>query len=101
MNKNIGISVQDQEKITRLVKALLPNAKVYLYGSRARGDFSHGSDIDIALDTGVPMERITVGEVRDVLDATHIPHRFDVLDLNNIPQELRNNILKDAILWKN
>jgi predicted nucleotidyltransferase len=100
MNKETGIPQEIQQKIIRIIKALIPETRIYLYGSRARGDFHPRSDIDIALDAGKKLERIEVGEVRDVLEATNMIYHFDVIDLNNIPDDLRKNIIRDAILWK-
>lgn len=52
-----------KQKIIALINALIPDAKVILYGSRARGDFAEWSDIDLALDVGkrLPVENVDVG----------------------------------------
>jgi predicted nucleotidyltransferase len=99
MKNNSGISQEVHQKVVSLIKALIPQAKIYLFGSRARGDYHDRSDIDIALDAGEKLTRRTVGEARDVLEASNILYRIDIVDLNNIPAELKSVILKEAILW--
>lgn len=99
MDKEIGIPHEVQKKIIRIVEVLIPETDICLYGSRARGNYHPRSDIDITLDAGRKLERIDVSEVRNLLEAANTVYHYDVIGLNNIPQDLKDNILKDAILW--
>lgn len=67
--------------------------KVYLFGSRARGDYKDISDIDIALDS---KEDITFKVLRDLEDLRCV-HTFDVVNINNIGDKLKENIEKDKV----
>ena len=98
--ENTGIDDSIKRKIIRVVHALLPGMKVYLYGSRARGTHRAGSDIDIALDAGHNISRFQVSELRDMLNASNIMYKIDVVDLHAIPEEMRSVILAEGILWK-
>jgi predicted nucleotidyltransferase len=44
--------IKEKEIIIRLLDALFPGVKIYLFGSRARGTHRPTSDIDLALDAG-------------------------------------------------
>lgn len=95
-----NISKETQQKIIALIAALIPNAKIYLFGSRARKTHGPGSDIDIALDAGSELERVRVGEVRDILNASNIPNKIDVVDIYGVTKDMRESILSEGILWK-
>lgn len=96
-----GINERDKQKIIGLIRVFLPDVKIYLYGSRARGTYKEHSDIDLALDTGEKVSRSILGEIRDVLAATNIIHSIDVVDLNGaISATLREAILKEKVLWE-
>ncbi|HEY3874897.1 MAG TPA: nucleotidyltransferase domain-containing protein [Candidatus Kapabacteria bacterium] len=53
----------EQQSIRETVRQFLPNAKVYLYGSRV-DDSKRGGDIDIMIVNPEPVLRKTVGEIR-------------------------------------
>ncbi len=96
--------LRDDEKvlIIRLLEALHPGVKIYLFGSRARGDNSPRSDYDLALDIGEPIDFLEIAKARNVLEAgLHIPWKIDVVDLNSVPDYLRQTILKEGVIWKN
>ena len=95
-----GIDEKEKNKIIGVIQGLIPKAKIYLYGSRARGTYTQGSDIDIALDIGKKIPRIDVGEIRDMLNASNMIYKFDVVDLHAIPEEMKKNILQEGIVWK-
>ncbi len=44
-----------KDKIIKVIEIFYPNAKIYLFGSRARGTNEEQSDIDIAIDAGLPI----------------------------------------------
>jgi predicted nucleotidyltransferase len=94
------ITDADKKKILALITALLPNVKVYLFGSYATGRARPGSDVDIALDAGCRLDTVLVGEVRDILEASNIPHRFDVSDFYRLPEDIQNAIRKEGLVWK-
>ncbi|KKQ32391.1 MAG: hypothetical protein US49_C0009G0028 [candidate division TM6 bacterium GW2011_GWF2_37_49] len=96
----MSIDESYKRKIINLIAALHPNVKIYLFGSQATGTQVHGSDIDIALDAGQPMIRSEVGEVREVLNATDIPYKIDVVDFHFVHDDMQRMILKEGILWK-
>ena len=99
MNTTIDKAIQ--EKIVDIISALIPNAKIYLFGSRARGTHSKWSDIDLALDTGKPLTNTNIDEVKSVLAATNIPYKVDVLDFQSVSTEMQTSIRRDGKLWKN
>lgn len=94
------INEKHKQIIINLISALQPQVKIYLFGSQATGTATRGSDVDIALDAGSEMERVDVGEVRDVLNATNMLYKFDVVDLHFVPEKMQEMILKEGILWK-
>ena len=96
----MSIREEDKNKIIRLISALQPDVKIYLFGSQATGTSSRGSDVDIALDAGKRMDRVDVGEIRDVLNETNILYKFDVVDFRGVPENMQKMILSEGILWK-
>lgn len=92
--------IKDKDKIIKIIEIFFPNAKIYLFGSRARADHTITSDIDLAIDTGSPISMTQKGQIVSMIDALNIPQKVDVVDFHRIPQALKENILKEGILWK-
>lgn len=97
----MNIDEKTKQKIIGVIKAVLPNAQIYLFGSFATGLARLGSDIDIALDTGNKIKILDLAEIKDMLNASNIPQKFDVIDLNHINDEFKKQITKEMILWSN
>ncbi len=91
------IDADIKAKIIGILHTLFPGAKIYLYGSRARGTNREYSDIDLAIDTGKP--QINIGEARAIFEASHIPYKIDIVDLQSASPKLREMILKDGKIW--
>ena len=87
-------------KIITIIAMFLPCAKIYLFGSRARGDYKRGSDIDIAIDNKVKIDLVALQQIRNMIECLNLIQNVDVIDFHAVPQELQQNILKDGILWK-
>ncbi len=91
---------EQKERIIKVITIFFPEAKIYLFGSRARGDYAETSDIDIAIDAKSPMSMTQKGQIVSMIDALNIPQKVDVVDFNRIPLALKENIMKEGILWK-
>lgn len=85
-----------KEKIIKVIEIFFPDAKVYLFGSRARGDFNERSDVDIAIDAGRPMTLTEKGQIISMIDALNMPQKIDIVDFQRAPAALQNNILKEG-----
>ena len=89
-----------KDQIVKVVEVFFPLAKIYLFGSRARMTHNERSDIDIAIDVGRQMTITEKGQLNSMLDALNVPQKIDIIDFNRAPQALKDNILKEGILWK-
>jgi predicted nucleotidyltransferase len=95
-----GINEKDKEKIIALISALAPDAKIILFGSRARGRFSDFSDIDLALDMGKEIPPLLMGEIADVLASTNIVYKIQIIDRYFATEEMQESIKREGIAWK-
>lgn len=84
-----GLNPEVIHKIKGVLQILFPNARIYLYGSRAKGNFDVRSDIDLAIDAG---KRISLAEARSVLEGLSIPQKFDLVDVHFISSDFKAEI---------
>ena len=91
------------EKIRQTVLDFMKDepAKIYLFGSWARGEQRKNSDVDIAIEYTAQSNRKKILAVREILEESSIPYRVDVVDLNFSSPALIEEIRKDGLIWKN
>jgi uncharacterized protein len=92
--------IPEKETIIKLIKVLIPDVKIYLFGSRARGNYTERSDIDLALDAGKPLSSLDIAKIKNIIDALNIPQMVDVVDFNRVQPELKEIIRKEGIPWE-
>lgn len=86
--------------ILPIITKHLPDAKVMLYGSRARKDAREGSDIDIALDMGKKIDSIILSKILGDLEESRLPICYDIVDFQAVSERMQKEILKDGNVWK-
>ena len=99
--KNDNLKQEYKDLILKAIAYHFPDAKVILFGSRARGTNKPGSDIDLALDNDVPIKLREMARTRVTLENLPISLEMDIVDMHNIPDELKELILSEGIVWKN
>lgn len=75
------------------------SARLYLFGSRARGDAACASDIDIAILPDAPLQPGTLARIRAALEESTIPYEVEVVDLSSVDELFRRKVLAEAIAW--
>lgn len=94
------IDEKTKNKIIAVISALMPDVKIYLFGSRARGTNGPFSDIDLALDGGRRLPIANVGEINDMFKESNIKYKIEVLDFYAVNELMRNEIEREKIIWK-
>jgi predicted nucleotidyltransferase len=73
--------------------------KVILYGSRAKGNYKPGSDIDLTL-LGADLTQKTVGQIQSKLDDGLLPYRFDLSIFSQITHsDLLDHIQRVGVVF--
>ena len=86
--------------IIPIVLKYLPACKIILYGSRARGDFKEGADIDVALDNGHVIDNLVFSKIVGDMEESTLPIKFDLVDFWSVSETMQKEIMKDGIIWK-
>ena len=89
-----------KEIVVPIIIKYAPDAKIILYGSRARGDAREGSDIDIALDMGHEIDTLIMSNIIGDLEESRIPIFFDIVDFRRVSESMQKEIVKDGVVWK-
>jgi uncharacterized protein len=90
------------EQLRRIVLDALGDhdAAVWLFGSHARGEVRHTSDIDVAILPRNDLPKGFFGDLAERIDESTIPYDVDVVDLRGADQALREEILRSGIKWR-
>ena len=74
-----------------------PNAKFYIFGSRAKDEHREYSDVDIAIDSSDLTSTIK-SRLEIEFENSTFPYEVDIIDLNNIKESFKNLIQDDLVL---
>jgi uncharacterized protein len=94
-----NIPAEEAQIISAILKKYFPTAKVWLFGSRATGRNRPGSDIDIAIDEGVPLDFFRLAQARDDLEESTIPYKIDLVDYVSVSEDFREEIKRKGVAW--
>jgi len=86
--------------IVPIIVKYAPDAKIILYGSRARGDAHEGSDIDVALDMNDTINTLVISNIVGDLEESNLPINFDIVDFRAVSEKMQQRILRDGVIWK-
>jgi len=88
------------DEIVRIVCDYLnvDHFRVYLFGSWAEGKALSVSDLDIALDTGTPIELAMMQRITDALDTLPTLRRVDFVDLQALDRKFRSRVVQHGEL---
>ena len=94
------VDEKTKNKIVGIISVLIPEAKIYLFGSRAKGTNQPSSDIDIAIDCGLEVSNKILGRIKEDVEESTIPFLVDIVDFNCVTDEMKQEINKYGIPWK-
>ncbi|WP_271628686.1 nucleotidyltransferase domain-containing protein [Caldicellulosiruptor sp. DIB 104C] len=99
--KRFGIEEEILDKIIEIFKKYKQVIKACIFGSRARGDYRRGSDVDICIWLEEESEN-PIYKIQDELEEVNTILLFDVVAFNSITKEsLKESIMKEgAVIYE-
>lgn len=73
-----GLTTSTVEKICEIFARYPQVDKAVLYGSRAKGNYKTGSDIDLTLDGDADLNMDILYKIIDDIDELYLPYSFDL-----------------------
>ena len=100
MTNSFGLRPSDIEIIIAVLRGFPQVSEAMIFGSRAKGNYRNGSDVDIAIKGDV----VSFQDVSDIScqlnEETTLPYKFDVLNYHTISSaELREHIDRVSICF--
>jgi len=84
MTNKFGLSAEVIEKVLDVFAKHSEIEQVVIYGSRAKGNYKAGSDIDLTLKGSKELDMEVLYQVIGELDELNLPYTFDVSLYNSI-----------------
>jgi predicted nucleotidyltransferase len=92
----------DLDEVKRIVLQGLGShrARVWLFGSRARGTGGRASDIDVAILPLEPLPPDTLARIEETLENSLVLSPVELVDLSTADPALRERVEREGIPWK-
>ena len=74
--------------------------KIVLFGSRARGENSVFSDVDIGVIPAGELNRRRITLLQEKIEELNIPYKVEIVNLSEVSDEFKQEALKEAVIWK-
>lgn len=97
MNNNFGLPDRTIKELLTYFKTKPEIELVKIYGSRAKGTYHNGSDIDFAIQCS---DDEYFYRISSELEDLPTPYKFDVINYKTLTHEgMKNSIDKDGIIF--
>ena len=73
------------------------SVEIYLFGSRARGDNSEFSDVDLAVIAKESVEDDLV-VLKEIIENSNLPYKVDLVDVSE-NESLMETVLREGVKW--
>ena len=81
-----------------VLASLLPaQARVWVFGSRAKWTTKDTSDLDLAIDAGRALTLRELGALGEAFEESDLPYRVDIVDMHTVSDGFREIIERDRV----
>lgn len=97
--RQIDLSPDHRAQVLGIIRRRLPDARIWVYGSRAKGRARRYSDLDLMLDGGgQPIPLNIMGDLDEDFDESNLPIIVDLHDMALTDERFLERVRKDFLL---
>ncbi len=85
------------QMLVDIFNSYCPQAEIWAYGSRIKGEAHEGSDLDLVVKNFNSPDK-NIYDLRALINDSDIPIIVEIMDFNNIPASFQEEILKDYVV---
>jgi len=74
--------------------------KIVLFGSRARGSNYVSSDVDIGIIPPKKIDSKKIMLLNEKIEKMNMPYKVEIVNLSETSRSFRDEVLKEAVVWK-
>lgn len=98
MNK-LFIEPKYLKMLTDIFDSYCPNAEIWAYGSRIKGEAHDGSDLDLVVKN-FNSKDVNLFELQKLINDSNVPFIVDIHEFDKLPKSFQDEIKKDYIILK-
>jgi type I restriction enzyme S subunit len=97
--RSIDLTGEHRAQVIGIIRNCLPDAQVWVYGSRAKGHARRYSDLDLMLDDhGKPIPALVMGNLDEDFDESNLPIIVELHDMAQTDARFLARVRKDFLL---
>ncbi len=81
-----------------LIKSLPSDSQIFLFGSRAKNNFSTSSDIDIGIIASQIDSKVLIN-LKDRIEESFVPYHIDLIDFTKVSPEFKKKAMENIVRW--
>lgn len=85
--------------LTDIFDSYCPNAEIWAYGSRIKGEAHDGSDLDLVVKS-FNSDDAYLFELKELINESNVPFLVDIHEFDKLPQSFQDEIKKDYIILR-
>ncbi len=91
---SIDMQPIDRDLVIKILREYLPeNARVWVFGSRAKGTARRFSDLDLLIDVGgTKLDNKIKSDLAWDFEESDLPYKVDIADWNSISGKFKKNV---------
>ncbi len=92
-----GLSNEEISDIVKSIHLHLPKSRIFAFGSRITGIYRKYSDLDIALDSGSPIDLAILSKIKERLSHSNLPIFVDIVDYRSVSRDFKSIIDRQKV----
>lgn len=98
MKIKFDVTAQELLEIQQVLQSVLPaEAKVWVFGSRAKHQAKYNSDLDLAIECPQPLTKFQVMKLGTGFDESRLPYKVDIVDMQTVEPYFREIIEQQKV----